>query len=309
MIRPTEVRRYAAEQHIDISVAVQEVVLTILLRRIALSDVGDLLAFKGGTALRKIVFGAAGRFSEDLDFACLADDSELVQLQLLEEMQPAEPADEIAITIMRNELSGPGTLQATFTFDCPIGQGRFELDVTSSEKPVLLGAMHQALVPQRYFSQLGFDIPEIMSVRTIEMATEKLAAIHRRYENGNPKDVWDLWKWISATPPDQLQLVTELWPARLWLDGLAGDVEWRGPGWAEQLNAGKFNWDRLTALLPRTQPLKPEEVIAGLKDRLRPWIDNDDDGVLSDVGDGRQRRRESVEARIQAVRDALHLDA
>ena len=36
----------------------------------ALVDAGvmDHLAFKGGTCLRKLVFGSAGRFSEDLDF-------------------------------------------------------------------------------------------------------------------------------------------------------------------------------------------------------------------------------------------------
>lgn len=79
MIRLAEVRRFAARQRIDIAVAVQEVILTILLRRVALSPVGDRLAFKGGTGLRKIVFGAAGRFSEDLDFACLDPESEIAQ--------------------------------------------------------------------------------------------------------------------------------------------------------------------------------------------------------------------------------------
>ena len=65
MIRQAEVRRFASQQRIDIAVAVQEVVLTVLLRRIAMSPLGERLAFKGGTALRKLIFGAAGRFSED----------------------------------------------------------------------------------------------------------------------------------------------------------------------------------------------------------------------------------------------------
>jgi len=45
MIRLAEVRRFASQQRIDIAVAAQEVVLTILLRRIALSDLGQRLAF------------------------------------------------------------------------------------------------------------------------------------------------------------------------------------------------------------------------------------------------------------------------
>ncbi len=43
--------------------------LTILLERIATSPVGEQVVFKGGTDLRNLLFGAAGRFSEDLDFA------------------------------------------------------------------------------------------------------------------------------------------------------------------------------------------------------------------------------------------------
>jgi hypothetical protein len=33
----------------------------------------DHLAFKGGTCLRKLIFGSAGRFSEDLDFTLDSD--------------------------------------------------------------------------------------------------------------------------------------------------------------------------------------------------------------------------------------------
>ena len=52
----------------DKLVAERDVVLTYALR--ALLDVGvmDQLAFKGGTCLRKTIFGTTGRFSEDLDF-------------------------------------------------------------------------------------------------------------------------------------------------------------------------------------------------------------------------------------------------
>lgn len=68
---PAEVRRFASQQRIDISVAVQEVVLTILLRRIATSNVSNRLAFRRGMAPRispRLVRMAApsGKFSEAL---------------------------------------------------------------------------------------------------------------------------------------------------------------------------------------------------------------------------------------------------
>lgn len=223
MIREAEVRRFASQQRVDILVAVQEVVLTLLLRRIAISDLGDRLAFKGGTALRKLIFGAAGRFSEDIDFACLDVDSELVQLELIDLLEK-DSDDEVIVRHVSSEVAGPGTLQARFTFTCPIGDGSFELDVTSAGRPVLLGPIRQALAPQLYFAQLGFMVPGVTSVRSIEMATEKLAAIHRRFENRNPKDIWDLWKWFGQSRPEDAELVRRLWPARLWLDRIMDDA-------------------------------------------------------------------------------------
>jgi predicted nucleotidyltransferase component of viral defense system len=61
----------------------RDVVLTYALRALVDGSVMDDLAFKGGTCLRKLVFGSAGRFSEDLDFtidSAVADDDVLVRV-------------------------------------------------------------------------------------------------------------------------------------------------------------------------------------------------------------------------------------
>src|SRR5688572_9148798 len=70
------VRQYAAGQQIGADVADQEIVLHYVLallnergltgRKRKGEDPGPLL-FKGGTALRKCVFGQTGRFSQDID--------------------------------------------------------------------------------------------------------------------------------------------------------------------------------------------------------------------------------------------------
>jgi len=70
------VRQYAVGQQIAYEVADQEIVLHYALR--LLTEAGlvgrpepgatpGALLFKGGTALRKCVFGSAGRFSQDVD--------------------------------------------------------------------------------------------------------------------------------------------------------------------------------------------------------------------------------------------------
>jgi predicted nucleotidyltransferase component of viral defense system len=61
------VDRYAHQSGIkDQLVAEREVVLTYALGLLREAHALDHLAFKGGTCLRKIVFGSIGRFSEDL---------------------------------------------------------------------------------------------------------------------------------------------------------------------------------------------------------------------------------------------------
>ncbi|MGH9463708.1 MAG: nucleotidyl transferase AbiEii/AbiGii toxin family protein, partial [Vicinamibacteria bacterium] len=57
----------------DKLVAERDVVLTYALRALLDAGVMSDLAFKGGTCLRKLIFGSAGRFSEDLDFTLDTD--------------------------------------------------------------------------------------------------------------------------------------------------------------------------------------------------------------------------------------------
>jgi hypothetical protein len=76
MVPQAFVRQFAAGQKIDLDVADQEVILyyaLALLNEIGLvgyppggTAPGPLL-FKGGTALRKCLFGSTGRFSQDID--------------------------------------------------------------------------------------------------------------------------------------------------------------------------------------------------------------------------------------------------
>ena len=73
MIEKRLVQWYAADAGVDLDIAEREIVLTYVLR--ILSDEGLLshLAFKGGTALRKLYLGGTGRFSLDLDFTAIGD--------------------------------------------------------------------------------------------------------------------------------------------------------------------------------------------------------------------------------------------
>jgi predicted nucleotidyltransferase component of viral defense system len=73
MIEKRLVQWYAADAGVDLDIAEREIALTYVL--CILSEQGLLthLAFKGGTALRKIHLGPTGRFSLDLDFTATSE--------------------------------------------------------------------------------------------------------------------------------------------------------------------------------------------------------------------------------------------
>jgi len=84
----------------DKLVAERDVVLTYALRVLLDTGVMDHLAFKGGTCLRKLIFGSAGRFSEDLDFTL---DSDQPDDDVLMELVEAFNAEHHGITFTFDE--------------------------------------------------------------------------------------------------------------------------------------------------------------------------------------------------------------
>jgi len=68
MIEKRSVQWYAADTGVDLDIAEREIALTYVLRIMADRGLLERLAFKGGTAIRKIYLGNLGRFSLDLDF-------------------------------------------------------------------------------------------------------------------------------------------------------------------------------------------------------------------------------------------------
>lgn len=74
MLAANDLRKVAARSGArDIGNVEIDVVLTFLLQLFNEAGLADHLAFKGGTMLRKMVFGPRGRLSTDLDFTRRTD--------------------------------------------------------------------------------------------------------------------------------------------------------------------------------------------------------------------------------------------
>jgi predicted nucleotidyltransferase component of viral defense system len=303
LIEEAAIRRYAGENRVDIAVARQEVILTILLNRIFLHPhLRDAVALKGGTALRKLIFGSTGRFSEDMDFATLGDDNDSIQTELIALLVNDEAAEMDGVRVLEFdfEQSMQGTVQAICEFRSERGEGHFDLDITGGDgRSPLFTTIWQRPLHQTYFRQLGFDPTPIRRVETVEMIAEKVVSIHRRFENGNPKDIWDLWKWIQLpTAQVDVDLVRRLWPVRLWLDG----QRWRGPGWFNRVEEFGFDWGRLRAMMPQGR-IDGRVIVNELRNRFSAWIDRDEHGLLMDAGVGRLRA--TAMKQLESVREAI----
>ena len=73
MIEKRLVQWYAHDAGVDLDIAEREIVLAYSLRIFHDAGLLNSLAFKGGTAIRKLFMGKTGRFSLDLDFTAIGD--------------------------------------------------------------------------------------------------------------------------------------------------------------------------------------------------------------------------------------------
>lgn len=224
----------------DKLVAERDVVLTYALR--ALRDTGTdaHLAFKGGTCLRKTVFGSAGRFSEDLDFT----------------LDTVRPADDVLVQLV--ETFNREHYGVEFTFeeyyktadDASFGgevlyrhewndSGRIRLQVSLRERPTLPVAL-RAMKPQAYFSHLEFEPFEVRSLEVIEMMAEKVRAA---YQRAKVRDLYDLHRF--ATMPFDGEVLRRLAVLKLWQVRDPFDAE----AFFERLHGGKYDWDDIHRLI------------------------------------------------------------
>ncbi len=189
----------------DKLVAERDVVLTYALRALLDAGVMDHMAFKGGTCLRKLIFGSAGRFSEDLDFTL---DTDRPDDDVLAELVEVFNGEHHGVTFTFDEYyktdddtSFGGEVLYSHSWN---DAGRFRLQVSLRERPTL-PAVPGAMKPQAYFSHLEFDLFDVRLLEPIEMIGEKVRADFQRVK---VRDLYDLHRF--ATTPFNGELLRRL---------------------------------------------------------------------------------------------------
>ncbi|EQD77632.1 protein containing DUF1814 [mine drainage metagenome] len=249
MIPRPAANRFANRMGVDLHIAQQEVVLLFALNALAAHRLADRLVFKGGTYVRMMVTGDAGRLSEDLDFTNngLPEDPRT----LLDETFAA-PHFGIQFRVVDPYRTAARNWACGVEYAHEWDEGRFRLEISYREAPFLPPRRWRPL-PQLYFPELPFPAPEIPSLRLEEAIAEKLRAIQQR---ATERDLYDAIRY-GQKGFDQ-NLVRLLAVGKLWNDRQAldpdrilrtlaeGRKEWPD---LERLigRARRQNWNRLTA--------------------------------------------------------------
>src|SRR3984957_17023165 len=177
MLTVSHLRQSAAQSGVrDIGYIEIDVILTHLLQLFHECRLTEHLAFKGGTFLRKMIFGPRGRISTDLDFTRRSeislDDLTLLLLEALE-----KPYRGITFHFDRDKdwyLTADGcAANPVCTHDGNTTGHKIKIQVSLREQPVL-PIMEVPQLEQAYFKFLDFTPVPIPSLAVEEAIAEKI---------------------------------------------------------------------------------------------------------------------------------------
>ncbi len=264
MIARQFLRQYAHAAGVDEDVAALEVVLTYVLQRIGELGLWERLAFKGGTSLRKTVFGSAGRFSQDIDLLGVDIAEPKAEDQLLDGLG-SDQYHGLAFGAADFRYSLEGNFGAVVEYHHDYGAGSFELQI-SHRRDLVLPTRMVELIQQTYFSRLEFTPATVNNVHPVEMLAEKILACARRL-GGSGKDVYDLFQY--AQRPIEFEILRRVVCAKAWTDGVAFDPD----AFMRDLDPRRFAWQELRGLVGRGHVVQQAAAISTIQERYRPLRD------------------------------------
>ncbi len=240
MIPRPVANRFANVMGVDLHIAQQEIVLLYALGALAHHRLTDRLVFKGGTYVRMMVTGDAGRLSEDLDFtnAGLPLDPEATFHEAF-----AEPFFGVRFSVVDPYRTSQRNWACRVAYAHDWDEGRFRLEISYRETPFLPPPRWRPL-RQSYFAALPFEPPEIPSLRREEAIAEKLRAIQQR---ATERDLYDAIRY-GQKGFDQ-DLVRILAVGKLWNERERFDPD----RVLATLSEGRREWPDLERLIGRTR--------------------------------------------------------
>jgi predicted nucleotidyltransferase component of viral defense system len=256
MLTAQQLRQVAARSGArDITKVEIDVILTILLQLFHERGLTEHLAFKGGTMLRKMVFGPRGRLSTDLDFTQRTDlpldDLMLMMLEALE-----QPYQGLSYRFNRDKdwyLTDDGCAANPLCAHADNDRGvKIKLQISTRETPIL---------PQDYFRLLQFVPADIPCLAMEEIIAEKIRAASQR---SKIRDLHDLSEIVNR--PIDRERIRGLATLKLWNGGGDG-LDY--PRLCDRIDGADYDLGDLHALLRKDQAPTLKALQQAVKDGLR----------------------------------------
>ena len=253
MIEKRLVQWYASDAGVDLDIAEREVVLTYVLS--ILSDGGLLnrLAFKGGTAIRKIYLGGTGRFSLDLDFSATGDVAPDALVLDLTGLLHEQTHHGLTFSIPSPDYYATDDscgAEVTYRHDW-VTAGRFGVQISFRARP-LLPVTPAPLRRERYFDWMGIEPPDVPALNLLEVIGEKVRAAIQRTR---VRDLYDLYQF--AHRPFDRDVVRRVVIVKCWETRHALDPD----AFLTGLPKGKYDWSDLSRLVRRDRLAGSDEII------------------------------------------------
>jgi predicted nucleotidyltransferase component of viral defense system len=295
MLSTNDLRRVAARSGArDIGNVEIDVILTHLLQLFSDKGITEHIAFKGGTLLRKMVFGPRGRLSTDLDFTrrtdITRDDLMMMVLEALNESYQG-----LTFRLDDNDwyLTDDGCAANPVCSHDDNKRGvNIKLQFSLRETPILpVIALPQ--IEKEYFKLLGFAPAAIPSLAFEEAVAEKIRAASQR---SKIRDLHDLSE-IAGRKINR-DLIRSLAVLKLWNSG--------GPGldygrFSERVKGGgDYDIADLTNLLRKDQKPDLDAMIRRVLDGFRFLADLTEEEKLL-ARDMAQKNGDRAEALIAAL--------
>ena len=307
MVPTAIVRQYAVSQQIALEVADQEVVLHYVMELLRCSGLSGYqmvegksipgpLLFKGGTALRKCVFGQTGRFSQDVDLDAAHQNG--FEAAIESAFTEHTPFFGISFSIPNFRYSEEGNFSGSVAYQHEHGSGHFELQISYRLTPIL-EPRELFLQRQLYFDRVEFEPPRLYGLDPYEMIGEKLMACNRR-RGGSAKDVYDLFLW-SQRPFDS-SLVRAIAVLKAWTDQ-RGQPRYVPADFLAAVVPGNYRWDDLDGLVPRRLESNQAEICLKVRERFAFLADTSDDEAALIVDQTSHRERRLFERLCTEARD------
>lgn len=283
MIEKRLVQWYAADAGVDLDIAEREIVLTYVLRILADKSLLAQLAFKGGTAIRKLILGGQGRFSLDLDFTATTDvEPDTFVLDLIGCFH-GQTYHGITFDVADPDYyATPDSCGAEVAYRHDwVANGRFGIQISFRATP-LLPVKPTVLRPERYFEWLGIVPPEPPALDIHEIIGEKVRAAAQRSRVRDLYDLYQLNRVRFDRPLVRRIAVLKCWETRFAFDPVT---------FLSGLPQAHYEWSDLRRLIRRGAAVSPEEIVRGVQQGYAFLGQlTEEEALLADDPYGRQRQ-------------------